>query len=53
VRAFVDACKRHIAAEESALQELFDRWIDERDRAALGKSMQARRSDASGTRSAA
>ncbi|MBC8024002.1 MAG: hemerythrin domain-containing protein [Burkholderiales bacterium] len=43
VREFVDAYKRHIAAEEESLPELFDRWIDERDRAALGRSMRDRR----------
>jgi hemerythrin-like domain-containing protein len=47
VRAFVDAYTRHIAAEESTLQDLFDRWIDEGDRRALGRSMSARRASAS------
>jgi len=45
VRAFIDAYKGHIALEESALQELFDRWVDAGDRATLGKSMRERRSD--------
>ena len=43
VRALVEAYARHIAAEETALQDLFDRWIDEGDRLALGRSMSARR----------
>jgi hemerythrin-like domain-containing protein len=43
VRDFTQAYRRHIAAEESALQDLFERWIDERDRGALGRSMRARR----------
>ena len=43
VQEFTAAYRRHIAAEETALQELFERWIDERDRGALGRSMRARR----------
>jgi hemerythrin-like domain-containing protein len=43
VREFVAAYRRHIAAEEEALTQLFDRWIDEKDRGALGRSMRARR----------
>lgn len=44
VHAFVAAYARHILAEESALQELFDRWLDAGDRIILGRSMSARRS---------
>ena len=43
VRAFVEGYTAHIAAEESALQGLFERWIDDSDRAALGRSMRERR----------
>ena len=43
VKAFVEAYTRHIALEEAALHELFERWIDDRDRAALGRSMRERR----------
>ena len=43
VQRFVSAYRAHIAVEEGALQELFDRWIDESDRGALGRSMRARR----------
>ena len=43
VRAFMEAYARHIALEEVALHELFERWIDERDRATLGRSMRERR----------
>jgi len=43
VHAFVDAYTGHIAAEETALEGLFERWIDEGDRRALGRSMSARR----------
>ena len=43
VRAFVQGYTMHIAAEESALQGLFERWIDNSDRAALGRSMRERR----------
>lgn len=43
VHAFVAAYSRHIAVEESALHEFFDRWLDARDRVALGRSMSARR----------
>lgn len=43
VREFTAAYRLHIAAEESALKQLFERWIDERDRGALGRSMRARR----------
>jgi len=44
VRAFAGAYANHIAAEESALREMFARWLDERDREAIGRSMAARRS---------
>jgi hemerythrin-like domain-containing protein len=43
VRAFTEAYESHIRVEEEALQEFFGRWIDADDRAALGKSMSARR----------
>jgi hemerythrin-like domain-containing protein len=43
VRAFVEAYGQHIAAEEAALKDLFERWIDDGDRRALGASMSARR----------
>jgi hemerythrin-like domain-containing protein len=43
VREFVEAYARHIAAEEAALMDLFERWIDDGDRRALGESMSARR----------
>ena len=38
----------HIAVEEQALNELFSRWIDERDRATLGRSMRERRTPPAG-----
>lgn len=40
---FVAAYANHILAEESTLTEFFDRWLDERDRESLGRSMAARR----------
>ena len=43
VQAFAAAYARHIVVEESALEEFFNRWLDERDRIALGQSMSARR----------
>jgi hemerythrin-like domain-containing protein len=43
VKAFVDAYASHIATEEGVFAELFERWIDERDRTALGRSMRERR----------
>jgi hypothetical protein len=43
VRGFADAYRSHIAAEEMALDDLFTRWIDDRDRAALGRAMRDRR----------
>ena len=45
VHAFVAAYARHILAEESALQEFFDRWLNDDDRRELGRSMSARRSE--------
>jgi hemerythrin-like domain-containing protein len=47
VQAFAAAHARHILAEEAALKEFFDRWLDDGDRVALGRSMSARRSPAS------
>ena len=44
VRAFTEAYSRHIETEEKALHALFERWIDESDRAALGRKMKERRS---------
>ena len=43
VHDFVGAYARHILVEESALQELFNRWLDADDRKALGRAMSARR----------
>ena len=43
VHAFVGAYARHILAEESALTEFCDRWLEEGDRRALGHAMSARR----------
>lgn len=43
VHAFVDAYARHIAAEESLLEEFVDRWLDDGDRQMLGRAMAARR----------
>jgi len=43
VQVFVAAYARHIVAEESALGEFFNRWLDDGDRMALGQSMSARR----------
>ena len=43
VHAFAAAYTRHILAEETALQELFDRWLNDDDRRELGRSMSARR----------
>ena len=42
-QAFQDAYARHILVEESTLEEFFDRWLDDADRNALGRSMAARR----------
>ena len=44
VKEFVETYARHIAIEERALQEFFNRWLDDADRSALGRSMAARRS---------
>ena len=44
VKDFVEAYAHHIRTEERALQEFFNRWLDDADRAALGRSMAARRS---------
>lgn len=44
VLEFVEAYARHILTEEQALQEFFNRWLGDADRAALGRSMAARRS---------
>jgi len=43
VHAFASAYANHIVAEEIALREFFQRWVDDRDREALGRSMAARR----------
>jgi hemerythrin-like domain-containing protein len=43
VHAFIAAYTRHILAEESALQEFFNRWLDDGDRVSLGRSMRERR----------
>ena len=43
VHAFVAAYARHILAEESALQEFFNRWLGAADREALGMAMASRR----------
>jgi pyridoxamine 5'-phosphate oxidase len=43
VHGFVGAYARHILAEESALTEFCNRWLDDADRRALGRSMSARR----------
>jgi len=37
VHSFVAAYARHILAEESALQEFFDRWLNEDDRKELAR----------------
>lgn len=44
VKDFADAYAHHILVEERALQEYFKRWLGDADRAALGRSMAARRS---------
>ncbi len=43
IQAFVDAYSSHILAEESALTEFMNRWLDDRDRQELGRAMAARR----------
>jgi hemerythrin-like domain-containing protein len=44
VNAFVSGYAHHIATEETALREFFDRWLDDADRETLGRAMAARRS---------
>jgi hemerythrin-like domain-containing protein len=44
VNAFVSGYAHHIVTEETALGEFFNRWLDETDREALGRTMAARRS---------
>lgn len=44
VREFAEGYAHHILTEENALTELFNRWLDDGDRATLGRSMAARRS---------
>ena len=44
VQEFTEAYARHILTEERVLQAFFERWVDDADRAALGRSMAARRS---------
>ncbi len=43
VHAFTWGYAHHILIEETALKELFERWLDAGDREALGRSMAARR----------
>ena len=43
VHSFAAAYASHILAEEVALAEFFQRWLDGRDREALGRAMAARR----------
>jgi hemerythrin-like domain-containing protein len=43
VQAFVTAYARHMLVEEAALQEFFNRWLDDADRQTLGLAMAARR----------
>ncbi len=43
VREFVEGYAHHILTEERALTEFFNRWLDDDDRKALGRSMAARR----------
>jgi len=45
VHAFVAAYARHILAEETALQEFFNRWLSDEDRKGLSRSMSARRTE--------
>lgn len=42
-QAFCGAYARHILVEEATLTQFFDRWLDDADRNALGRSMAARR----------
>jgi len=44
VHEFSAKYRKHIAEEETALQEFFRRWLTAADRRALGRSMSARRS---------
>jgi len=43
VQAFVGAYAQHILAEENALTDFFNRWLDDSDRERLGAAMAARR----------
>lgn len=43
VQDFVRAYAQHILSEENALTDFFNRWLDDNDRAALGRAMAARR----------
>ena len=43
VRTFASAYANHILAEEAALKEYVERWLDEADRQRLGQAMAARR----------
>jgi hemerythrin-like domain-containing protein len=43
VQAFVAAYNGHIALEEAAMREFFDRWLGDADRRTLGHAMAARR----------
>ena len=47
VKAFVAGYAQHILVEETSLKEFFDRWLEDEDRAQLGRSMAARRNLAS------
>ena len=44
MKEFAGAYTHHILTEERALQEFFNRWLGDADRATLGRSMAARRS---------
>jgi hemerythrin-like domain-containing protein len=44
VHAFAAGYAHHIVTEETALRQFFPRWLDDADRAALGRAMAARRS---------
>ena len=43
VQAFVKGYAHHILTEEAALEDFFSRWLDQEDRARLGRAMAARR----------
>lgn len=43
VEAFVGAYAQHILTEEQSLADFFNRWLDQADRDALGRAMEARR----------